>query len=696
MQITGRVKNASGRGINGVLVSNGEHVLETDADGRYDIQVEPGAHSLVFVTVPGGFRARGSFFQPVHAESTNVDFVLEPEPPRARRRFSLAHITDTHVVVEEVAMKWGGVMPGDSGEILAKDLRQLVDEAAPDLIIASGDLTNMGTLVELRSFRKAVQSIQTPVIPVFGGHDGNEERFAGEAGGTFTGNYEQVLGPTYYSFDRGGRHFVLYAQEDYFFSEADQRRKERWLWEDLALHPKEREIVLVMHTPPRLAFLEQLAAFNVTLLLHGHWHSSKVFTYGRTTVAAAPPIGFGGIDTSSRGYRLARFGEDGLELELRALGRASPALDEPKGVVPGKVQTPFRLVWEQALPTGLHRAAPIYTGRDLLLSLQDEDHRGRAGVYCIDVDTGKGKWQVRTDASVKNSVALEPKDRCAAVSITGRVHCLDSKSGEVLWRAELPGYPDRWIYTSPAIADETVYAGAKSGYGAYDLPTGAQQWYAAFEGAVDLADPIGDHWACYASPQVYQDLLIVLVQRRGILALNRDDGGTVWERPLGVEYHYAAPALAGDLLVTGGDAGKLAVLDARSGEMVWHLPVLKAGYPNGLTVEDGRIYVTTPEGHVRCCDLQTGELQWEFQCGDDLLDMIPYRRGIRSILARPIVYGDLVIICGCDGGMYMLDALSGECKSRMRFDAPVTAPPCLVEGGFCVGTRDGRLYRFAG
>ena len=697
IQVTGNVKDDSGRGISGVLVSNGEHVLETDADGHYEIQVEPGAHSFLFVTVPSGFRARDNFCHPVSDGSDAVEFVLEPEPPRAQRRFSLAHITDTHVVVEEVAMKWGAVMAGDSGEILAQDLMQLVDEVSPDLIIASGDLTNMGTLSELRSFRKAIQCIQTPVIPVFGGHDGNEERFAGETGGTFTRNYEQVLGPIYYSFDLGERHFVLYAQEDYFFSEADQRRKERWLWEDLALQPKEREIVLVMHTPPRRAFLEQLAAFNVTLLLHGHWHSSKVFTYGRITVAAAPPLGFGGMDTSSRGYRLARFVEDGLELELDELGRtSSPNIEESKEVASGKAQTPLTLVWEQELPVGLHRAEPIHSGPDLLLSLQDEDHRGRAGVYCVDVDTGKKKWQVRTDSSVKNSVAVEVMGRCVAVSVTGQLYCLDSKSGKVLWRAELPGYPDRWIYTSPAIADETVYVGAKSGYGSYDLRTGTQQWYTAFEGVADLADPIGDNWPCYAGPQVYEELLFVLVPRRGLLALSRDDGGTIWEQQLGVEYHYAVPVLAGHLLVTGGDIGKLAVLDARSGEVVWHLPVLEAGYPSGLTVEDGRIYATTPEGQVRCCDLLTGELRWKFQCGNDLLDMIPYRRGIRSILAKPIVYRDLVIICGCDGGMYMLDALSGECKSRMRFDAPATAPPSLVEDGFCVGTRDGRLYRFAG
>ena len=38
-----------------------------------------------------------------------------------------------------------------------------------------------------------------------------------------------------------------------------------------------------------------------------------------------------------------------------------------------------------------------------------------------------------------------------------------------------PRYPGRWIYTSPVIADGTVYTGGKAGYGAYEVKTGEEQ-----------------------------------------------------------------------------------------------------------------------------------------------------------------------------------------------------------------------------
>jgi outer membrane protein assembly factor BamB len=269
-------------------------------------------------------------------------------------------------------------------------------------------------------------------------------------------------------------------------------------------------------------------------------------------------------------------------------------------------------------------------------------------------------------------------------------------SGRVLWHADLPGYPERWIYTSPTIADGTVYVGAKAGYAAYDLGTGARQWYTKIDNS--------DAWSCYAGPQVYRDLLIVLVQRRGLIALDRQSGAVVWERKLGVDYPYAQPVVAGDLVVSGGDspnlhwfkgdAAHIAVLQAHSGEIVWNQPVLPSRYPTGLMVLNGRIYATTPDGEALCYDLHSGRLYWRFQTGEDLLDMVPYRRGVRSILAAPVAFGNRMLICGCDGCLYVLNAASGACQSRTPFGSPVTAAPCLIEDGFCVGTYDGRLFCF--
>ena len=43
IEVRGRVmEDMSGRGLRGVLVSNGEQIVQTDEDGRYALAVEPG------------------------------------------------------------------------------------------------------------------------------------------------------------------------------------------------------------------------------------------------------------------------------------------------------------------------------------------------------------------------------------------------------------------------------------------------------------------------------------------------------------------------------------------------------------------------------------------------------------------------------------------------------------------------------
>jgi outer membrane protein assembly factor BamB len=203
---------------------------------------------------------------------------------------------------------------------------------------------------------------------------------------------------------------------------------------------------------------------------------------------------------------------------------------------------------------------------------------------------------------------------------------------------------------------------------------------------------------------VCDGLLVALLQRRGLVGFDMRDGAVVWEQELGVENPYGRPVVTEELLVTGsntkvlhhytGEPAHLAVLRWRSGEVVWNRPILPARYPTGLMVSDGLIYLGTPDGEAFCFDLDSGDLQWRFQTGDDLLDMIPARRGVRSILAAPMLLGDHVLICGCDGCLYVLDRLTGECESQQSFGSPISATPCPVEDGFCVGTYDGRLYCF--
>ena len=114
--------------------------------------------------------------------------------------------------------------------------------------------------------------------------------------------------------------------------------------------------------------------------------------------------------------------------------------------------------------------------------------------------------------------------------------------------------------------------------------------------------------------------------------------------------------------------------------------ILPSRYPTGLLVHDERIYATTPEGEALCFDLDDGALHWRFRTGDDLLDMVPYRRGVRSILAAPVMFEDLLLVGGCDGILYALDPASGRCLGSASFDSPITG------ASMCGGGRAGCGY----
>ena len=259
------------------------------------------------------------------------------------------------------------------------------------------------------------------------------------------------------------------------------------------------------------------------------------------------------------------------------------------------------------------------------------------------------------------------------MSDCGRLWSLDAATGEVLWQTDTPGFPERWMAGSPAVAGGVVYAGAKSGYGACDARTGEQLWFRRFSGTLDLiADPTGDKWGAWFTPVVCGGLLICLVPRRALTALDRESGRIVWEHVLPASQDWwASPILAGDAVVSGGEPNRLLAVRARDGGVLFDEKVLDESaaadnYVTGLAAEGPLLYAGTGDGKVIACDLDTGKMRWEFQTGEALLDMAPQRRGGSTVLAPPVIHGGQVVACGADGVIYHLNADSGDCEGTTR------------------------------
>ena len=704
MLITGTVREADGgQGIPGVGVCNGESFVRTGDDGCYELDVEPGGHAFVWVCLPDGFCTGARFYHglldPLPTDRRSYDFEL-------RRRhfgggFRLAHITDLHLDIEGTAH-----VELASAASLQQALDELLKRSEPDLIVVGGDLTNHGTLDEMEEVHRVLSSVDKPLFPMFGNHDGSKERRIqlareGKADATFTRHYERFFGPPYYSFDWGGYHFLLYVDFDRCLSPADQTRKAVWLESDLQRQSPDRPIVVALHGPPPADLLSLLNQYNVKTVLYGHRHSSKVFQQNHMEVVCTPAFCFGGTDTSPASYCLLDFnyatgadskpqhrfvtlGEDRLNPETD-LGHTLPTAG-------------LKLAWERRIAGDVHRSAPLYHGGGLLVSLAGENFDSGSGVLCLDAADGRELWRFQCEGAVKNTVAAAETGVCAAATVHGEVHLLETETGNLRWSSKLPGYPDFFLYTSPLVSPSAVFVVEKGFCGALDQENGELKWFRSMDPNDQTQTPFrrgvsGRDVPSFTGFCLFRHLLVGLIPGRGLVGLHQDSGEIEWETEMeGGKQAFAMPVLAGEHLVSGGGPDELVVVEADSGAVLWRRKMLEGGLPTGLAVGDSRLFASSVVGGLRCVDLATGDLIWTFETGEDLLDMIPRRRGLRSILAAPVLWDGLVVLGGNDGVLYLIDTMDGECRGSLRFGVPITATPCLTDLGFCVRTWDGRLF----
>ena len=232
----------------------------------------------------------------------------------------------------------------------------------------------------------------------------------------------------------------------------------------------------MLHTAPDEGLLAKFRRHNGALLLHGHWHSSRVFKFGETVVASSSSFCFGGIDTRPRGCRLVSFSPQGIRTALHARVRTAKDKSEshyathpqPADQAPARTtlgEQTLSLAWKHEFESPLHRAAPVYFQGSVLISLQSESYPSRSGITCIDLESGAERWHYPTDAAIKNSCAVvagNGKDWCAALTVTGQLHLIDLASGDCAWTVALPAHPLRWAYSSPAENGTSILAGSKA------------------------------------------------------------------------------------------------------------------------------------------------------------------------------------------------------------------------------------------
>lgn len=254
--VGGRV-SCGGQGVAGVVVSDGVTVTVTDKDGRYRMKSDK-KHGYVFISIPSGYEVESDgviprFFERLNGTSAFelVDFKLTPvDQSKCNILFfgdmHLANRTFCHDISQfrEFTVDVNSVLAGSRCSTYAITLGDM-----------SWDVYWSSNKYDLQCYLKEVNSDfhGLQIFHTMGNHD-NDPTLAGDFLGESA--YKSLIGPTYYSFNIGGIHYIVLDDVMYrnqggerdFYREVSGEQI-TWMVQDLKHVSKDTPVFVTMHCP---------------------------------------------------------------------------------------------------------------------------------------------------------------------------------------------------------------------------------------------------------------------------------------------------------------------------------------------------------------------------------------------------------------------------------------------------------------
>jgi hypothetical protein len=377
-------KNGNGRfdaredGIAGVAVSDGLEIVETDADGRWELEIE--TPSILFVIKPRGYATPLSDdnlprFYYIHQPKGSPAYIrypgIKPTGPLPRAiNFPLRK--------QDEPDRFEVILLADPQPQSALEVDWFSDDIVSELIgtrarfgMTIGDIL-YDDLTLFPRFNTIVGKIGIPWYNVPGNHEINYEAMD-DAGSLET--FKRNFGPPYYSFDYAEVHFVVLDNIHYYgdgeSDPGDFRRSGGyearigkpqldWLKRDLRRVPNERLVFVAMHAPlatnlsadrpevntqDRRELMKLLRGRPNLYAIAGHTHTTEHLYFGKEDGFDGPgllhhhilttgsgswwsgPYDERGIalaeqrDGTPNGYHIAEFDEHDVKLRYKAAGK---------------------------------------------------------------------------------------------------------------------------------------------------------------------------------------------------------------------------------------------------------------------------------------------------------------------------------------------------------------------------------------
>ena len=282
------------------------------------------------------------------------------------------------------------------------------------------------------------------------------------------------------------------------------------------------------------------------------------------------------------------------------------------------------------------------------------------------------KWRVPIGSGYSGPTVAEGRvfvmDRVTEPKQLERIHCVDEKTGEMLW-----SYEYDCIYTisyqagpraSISVEDGKIYAlGAMGHIHCLDAANGKVIWKRDLNQEYEIKMPI---WGISASPLLWNESVILQIGGKGacVLSLSQDSGEELW-KALDDRAGYSAPILTrqGETEVAicwTGDG--VAGIAPGTGKVLWRIPWAPRNMPIGIAtpiIEKNRLFLSSFYDGSHMIELSENppntKTLW-LRVGRDERNT----DALQSIISTPLFMGDHVYGVDSYGELRCLKASNGD------------------------------------
>jgi outer membrane protein assembly factor BamB len=720
LNISGKVYidvNANGKldsgenGLAGVAVSDGERVVSSNAKGEYSFKAVPAdILNCVYISVPNGYAATTEFYISLTKNRTDANFGLKPDAASLKKDFTFIQGADIQFFLSKERQKWRDTYTA---------MKRIAKSANAKFFVCVGDLTPLGMPVNLQAIRDETDHGPIPFHAIFGGHDGID------CDRSLT-NYVKAFGPSAYSWNYGGVHFVALVSETTFASKREMKRQFNWLKNDLAKISKNTPVIICTHVPGNITpELKKLAASHrVVAVLMGHWHTHHHFVLAGIPFFCSSPWRDQDWGAATNRVRVITWENGKLssrtvpmwERKAPVSFKTSPLVASPKGnwdtffgpegnrSAKVKIKLPLKPAWTVAL--GKRQpffGSPVISNGKIYFGVADGQAGFKnSGIACFSAVDGKQLWKTSLPGDFYSTVAVQGNN-VFALNAVGMLYALNAADGKKIWQSDmflksnlfsrdrhytLSDFGWRICMGPITLKDNKIFTTGVYSAAAFNANNGKRMWFTA--GLGNLSYPAAG--VAVGGGKVYGE------DQARLFALSEVDGKKVWDKKFNTligkvrrERGVSTPTFADNAIyfVSRLRMRKL----TPEGKELWSTAIGDSLTYSGAAAISDDIAVIGHGGLIMALNAADGKIIWRFRTKSVSKTGFGKYHVLRNGSSPAIADGK--VFCGSDDGfLYVLDLKTGKMLQGVKLGSPIKASVALANGFVCIADFDGRLHAF--